>query len=120
MVSFTCTLCGRCCRMYWVPITHIDALRITDRTGLDSVDFTALYNAEVYESRMPKILLNGKTYFLGLKRRNDGYCVFNAKGPCTIHRFKPIVCRFYPFKYEVRNGMVRISILPEAVASAPV
>ncbi|WP_243675707.1 hypothetical protein [Vulcanisaeta distributa] len=43
-VRFTCTLCGECCRRYWIPVTHRDAARIARYTGgMRPREFLALF-----------------------------------------------------------------------------
>jgi len=39
-----------------------------------------------------------------LKKKENGYCIFNKNGLCTIHDFKPLICKIYPF--DLDNGKI--------------
>jgi Fe-S-cluster containining protein len=120
MVKFKCTLCGVCCSQYWVPVTHLDVWRIVHYGGYSAQDFLTVYKAEDYKSTFPKVSLwEGKGY-LGLKRFPNGFCVLNKNKICTVHQFKPLTCRFYPFIYVTSNGKVTgIEVNKSAVKSCP-
>jgi hypothetical protein len=77
-VRFTCTLCGECCRRYWIPVTHIDVARIAEFTGMKPRDFLALFPKDMAADwDEPVIKLRDGEYYLVLKKRLDGTCIFN-------------------------------------------
>jgi len=117
VVQFQCTLCGECCKWYWIPLTHLDTLRlkiygnynlkrILDlRSSEDNDEFTV----EVEEER----------YHLALVKIEDA-CIFLDDGKCIVHDYKPFACRFYPFMYSVGyNGRITIEVNSEAVGKCP-
>ncbi len=104
-IRFKCSLCGECCRLYWVPITHKDLLRIHKAAGLDPGDFaTHVPKDAVGEWGVPAFLLSdGREHYLVLKKRLDGFCIFiklrDGRFVCSIYDARPATCRFYPYVY---------------------
>ncbi len=83
-------------------------------------DLVSLYEAELYEDLFyPRISLGGRKYFLALASKSDGSCIFLEDGKCSIHRFKPYVCRFYPFVYVEKDGDVDIEVNENAIGECP-
>lgn len=120
MVKFKCTLCGVCCSQYWVPVTHLDVWRIVHYGGYEASEFLTLYNADSYKSSFPKVSIWECEGYLGLKRFTDGLCIFNKNKLCTVHQFKPLTCRFYPFIYVTSNGRVTgVEVNKSAVKACP-
>ncbi len=120
MVKFKCTLCGVCCSQYWVPVTHLDVWRIVNYGCYDARDFLVLYKSSSYKSTFPKVLLWEDEGYLGLRRFTDGFCVFNRSKICTVHQFKPLTCRFYPFIYVTSNGRITgIEVNKNAIKVCP-
>ncbi|MGC8582565.1 MAG: YkgJ family cysteine cluster protein [Thermoproteus sp.] len=123
-IRFKCTLCGECCRLYWVPITHMDLLRIAERTGLKPRDFAApIPKAAVGEWGVPAFLLSdGREHYLVLKKRLDGFCIFielrGGRFVCSIYDARPLNCRFYPFVY-VPGDVVRLELVEGAERFCP-
>ncbi len=123
-VKFECTLCGECCRRYWIPITHIDILRISKYTGMDIKEFTALFPKEyTTEWSYPVIKLRDGEFYLVLRKNIDSSCIFNKriddKLICSIHPVKPYICRFYPFVYWEDKGIVKFEIYEKAYPFCP-
>lgn len=109
---------GRCCRVYWVPVTHLDVFRIVYYGDLKPRGFLRLHVDA--SSNTPSIKIKGREYYLALKR-SVNRCVFLLdNGKCSIHEFKPLTCRFYPFVYITRNGKaVDIDVCSKALGSCP-
>jgi Fe-S-cluster containining protein len=106
-----CELCdGGCCRMYAVPLTHFDLLRIgrvleewafcVDWLPVGSLDCTH-----------PDVRLSGGYYYMVLGRGEGGACALSEdKGGilrCSVHGSHPLLCRTYPFSHAGR-------LLPQA------
>jgi Fe-S-cluster containining protein len=123
-VRFTCTLCGECCRRYWIPVTHIDVARIAEFTGMKPRDFLALFPRDMAADwDEPVIKLKDGEYYLILKKRLDGTCIFNKwvgdKLICSVHPVKPNVCRYYPFIYWLDGGIVKFEVYDKAIGYCP-
>lgn len=123
-IRFKCLLCGECCRLYWVPITHKDLYRIHKATGLDPLDFAAHVPKDaVGEWGVPAFLLSdGRAHYLVLKKRLDGFCIFTKLKDghfiCTIYEARPIACRFYPYVY-VPGDVVKFELAEGAAKFCP-
>jgi len=123
-VRFRCVLCGECCRRYWVPVTHVDVARIMKHTGLRPRDFLALFHKDMASDwEYPTVKLRGGEYYVILRKRLDGTCVFNKwvgdKLICSIQEFKPNTCRFYPFLYWIEEGVVKFQVFDGAIGYCP-
>lgn len=120
MVEFNCILCGKCCEWYWIPLTHLDMFRLKMYGGYQLrkiVDLKDVQNKELKDEFIVEI--EDGEYYISL-HREENMCIFLEDGKCLVHKFKPLVCRFYPFLYVVkRNGEVRIEINNEAIGKCP-
>ena len=123
-IRFTCVLCGECCRRYWIPVTHRDAARIVKYTGMKPREFLALFPKDMAADwDEPVIRLRDGEYYLVLKKRLDGTCIFNKwigdKLVCSVHPVKPNVCRYYPFIYWLDSGVVKFEVYDKALGYCP-
>lgn len=123
-VRFKCTMCGECCRRYWITLTIDDLLAIYANAKLKPSAISALYDASIAgDWDSPKIRIGDRWYYLVLRKRIDGSCIFNewrnGKLICAIHSFKPLVCRFYPFIYMWDGDVVKFEVYPAAVGYCP-
>ncbi len=123
-VRFKCTLCGECCRRYWITVTLDDLVEIFINTKLKPSSITALYNANVAgDWQAPRIRLKDGQYYLVLRKRIDGSCIFNewvnGKMICSINNFKPLTCRFYPFIYHWSGEVLYFELYDKAVGYCP-
>lgn len=123
-VRFKCTLCGECCRRYWITVTLDDLLAIYANLSLKPSQVAALYNSNMASDwNAPRIRLGNGQYYLVLRKRMDGSCIFNewrgGKMICTIHSFKPLTCRFYPFIYSWRDDVLYFEVYSKAVGYCP-
>jgi len=119
MVRFRCLMEGDCCRKYWIPIIHTDLYRlhVYGHIGVRQlVECVDLYPCDEEDRRFKPLKFGGELVYLALKSNDDG-CVFLSRdGKCSVHGFKPLVCRFYPFLYVVReDGGVDIELNEKAV-----
>jgi len=82
VASWSCNLCGKCCREYRVVLKPEEWLKLVD-----------IYGPEVAE------VGHGKFY---LRRRPDGSCIFlkkvGGKWLCGLQDMKPKACKLWPFK----------------------
>ena len=121
MVDFYCTKCGTCCTKYWIPLSHLDLFRLKFYGSIDIYSAIVLRNIFVCGSskHYPAIVFDGHMYYLSLKSLH-GRCIFlSDSGECLVHGFKPLACRFYPFKYTVMNNDISIEVEKTAVRKCP-
>jgi len=121
MVDFYCTKCGTCCTKYWIPLSHLDLFRLKFYGNIDIYSAIVLRNIFVCGSskHYPAIVFDGHMYYLSLKSLH-GRCIFlSDSGECLVHGFKPLACRFYPFKYTVMNNDISIEVEKTAVRKCP-
>lgn len=106
-MKFSCQMCGECCTRYTITVTQSDVYRIARFTGLRPSGFLAVVRpddsvASTYFDT-PKIVLGDKDdNVLALKEGHDA-CMFRKKNKCSIHSSRPLVCRPFPFTYELRG-----------------
>uniref|UniRef100_A0A7C4BE38 YkgJ family cysteine cluster protein n=1 Tax=Ignisphaera aggregans TaxID=334771 RepID=A0A7C4BE38_9CREN len=122
MVIFKCLLKGYCCKKYWIPVTHLDLLRIELYAGIKvNSNMLSLYEVSLYEElSYPYVVFSGEKYFLALNSKEDGSCLFlSTNGRCSIHPYKPLVCRFYPFVYTEKGDTIEIELNNNAIGECP-
>ena len=82
VASWSCLMCGKCCREYRVVLKPEEWLRLLELYG-------------------PSVVEVGHGRFF-LKRRPDGSCVFlmhvGDKWVCGLQDMKPKACKLWPFK----------------------
>lgn len=79
--SYDCQMCGRCCHCRTVPLTRGDIERIGRfNTDKDFLEFHVPLRTPVLA-----------------RREWDLGCVFLEDGRCTIHQYKPLICRLFPY-----------------------
>ncbi|MHA1593484.1 MAG: YkgJ family cysteine cluster protein [Candidatus Baldrarchaeia archaeon] len=77
--TWSCILCGECCRKFEVRLLPHEAKRLIEKYGPEVV-----------------VVRKGKYY---LKKVN-GACIFQDKRICSIQGDKPMACRLWPFYVE--------------------
>ena len=119
MVSFQCLKDGKCCKKYWVPLTHLDIFRLYIYGKINDLNnYIELHEYNEENSRWKSIIINNSSYYLSLKYEDK--CIFlMSNGKCKVHMFKPFACRFYPFEYEVCGNKILIDINEEAKKECP-
>lgn len=89
--TFTCAMCGGCCRKRTEPIVlnGFDTFRIAKALNMAPFDAIKKYTKGYVgkDSHLPLVVLD---------ERQDGSCKLLHKGKCTVHDNKPIVCAIYP------------------------
>jgi Fe-S-cluster containining protein len=88
-VTFECARCGRCCEQRLILLNTEDVFRMAENLHLTVPEFMEKYN--VVFARAGD---NNKTPRLFLQITGDR-CPFFTDG-CSIHAFKPLMCRQFP------------------------
>jgi Fe-S-cluster containining protein len=90
-----CLRCAACCRDTLrrerrILLTEPEASAIASSTGLKVKEFSEqTEGAEPYTRQMRKV---------------RGTCVFVRDESCSIYQRRPLICRFFPFYLEKREG----------------
>ena len=89
-IHFECNQCGLCCGDTKEKTRHIlllesEAHEISAKTELPIEDFAV---------EAP----NSLPYIYEIKKPSDGKCIFLENNQCTIYKYRPLICRFYPFE----------------------
>lgn len=104
-IKFKCKACGACCK------------NVRDSVMLDAFDAFRLikYFKKIYPNKSPDEILS---LFSQIKELSPGYfiyilrtfgdedaCIFLKNNSCTVYKYRPRVCRIYPFTIDkVLNG----------------
>lgn len=104
--GFSCMRCGWCCREnFGIRITE-NILRPSNAISIFPDDIrriikgTGLRWDEIAQPDIYSCLFDGeKTIAIGwiLRRNDENECVFYRNHECTIYRWRPMICRCYPF-----------------------
>ncbi len=122
MVKFRCLQRGYCCKRYWIPVTHLDVLRLIMYGNYDPLDVLEPLETSIYPAplEVPTVRFDNGEYYIALRMKLDGSCIFlDYTGKCRVHEYKPMVCRFYPFVYIVRDGDIVIEVNAAALGECP-
>jgi Fe-S-cluster containining protein len=79
-ISWSCQICGNCCKHIRVPVWEDEIKTIAEKTGKKPEEFVE----------------RGSSFTEYLLKSSNGTCIFQEGNKCTIHDFKPIACRLYP------------------------
>jgi Fe-S-cluster containining protein len=88
--SFVCQRCGECCKQEFIAFTEKDLKRASAGKGMTPEEFVRRYELEMVSNP-------GYLEFYRLPSGKIGVCPFYAENACTIHQFRPDVCRGFPF-----------------------
>lgn len=101
VLDFACNSCGSCCKHFNINITHLDIERIlVHRPDLKVLDFVDFSYSEDKDDNESFISTYGKRQITLKHEANSKGCVFLKDNMCSIHTFKPLVCRVWPFSYD--------------------
>ncbi|MHA1646286.1 MAG: YkgJ family cysteine cluster protein [Promethearchaeota archaeon] len=113
---FKCQNCGHCCSDpdTIVNLTYSDIIRLheTKHYSLDQLlNKLSFYvfsqdptPEQIKQMVFPPIHTQKGPAFIGLRKRDDGRCVFlNKQNKCSIYRARPNLCRTFPFHYYYNN-----------------
>lgn len=97
-VTTLCDTCSaRCCRLYAIPVTHLDVARLVEHTLRPATEIVEA-SPDDFADEMPVAYLEGQPAQLVLRRSADGEaCVFLDGDRCQVHAQAPSVCRMYPY-----------------------
>ncbi len=83
--TWRCVRCGKCCRIFSIPLTLGEAFNIVRKYG--------------------PVVINRKGKFILISKPN-GDCIFlsrrNGLAFCDIYLERPFVCRIYPFYIRLK------------------
>ncbi len=122
-VRFKCIKCGNCCRdkNTIVTITNRDTIRLVNHLKCDLKELLQKYVGfyqvrKELENRLvfPAISTFRGNAFLGLRKKDDGSCVFLKGNLCGIYEGRPMVCRSFPFVFEVKEGWLSWGLMARA------
>ncbi len=103
-LDFSCQSCGNCCRYFSINLTHLDVERVLEnRPDLKATDFVSFESSEEKDELESFISTYGKRQIILKKKPNTKECIFLEDNKCSIHSFKPIVCKVWPFSLEKGN-----------------
>ncbi len=104
--GFSCARCGWCCREnFSIRITK-DILRPSNAISIFPDDIRRMMKGtgmkwdDVAQPDIYSCLSDGDNIWaIGwlLRRNDEEECVFYRDGACTIYKFRPMICRCYPF-----------------------
>ncbi|GIW22761.1 MAG: hypothetical protein KatS3mg068_1768 [Candidatus Sericytochromatia bacterium] len=102
VLNFLCQSSGNCCRFFSVNITHLDIKRILEnRPDLKAIDFVDFKISTDKNDNESFISTSGKKELVLKKKSKDSQeCIFLENNKCSIHSFKPLVCKVWPFSLE--------------------
>lgn len=104
--GFFCIRCGWCCRENFMIRITPEILRPSNAISIFPDDIwriirnTKLDWDDVAQPDIYSCLSQGNAYLvIGwiLRRKETKECVFYHKGTCSIYRWRPLICRCYPF-----------------------
>ncbi|UYP48360.1 hypothetical protein NEF87_004645 [Candidatus Lokiarchaeum ossiferum] len=123
---FECIKCGKCCsdKNTIVNLTYTDILRMEYEkkyTLSDFLNFVGFYMFEedpteqqLKQMVVPPIQTENGGAFLGLRKQEDGRCIFlNKHNKCKIYKARPSICRTFPFNFHSiadKSGKKKIDI----------
>jgi Fe-S-cluster containining protein len=112
VASVDCSGCdGYCCRNHRVTLCALDLRRLKDATGLTPSEFITLESVDDMRSMFADLLVDGRYYYLTLKRFGNGKCIFAGEKEervfCLIYENRPLSCRLYPFKLTFDGRTVK-------------
>jgi len=102
-----CSSCdARCCRKFLVAVVPFDVRKISKNLGKKPIEFLNLFPTQECSCKWAiPVWIQGKEYYLGLKRE-EGRCVFlTPENRCSIHNFKPLVCSTFPFLLDGKDAV---------------
>lgn len=104
-VRFICKKCAICCgdtkeKVRSILLLKKEAERIAKKTLKDIEEF-----AEKVEDT--------QLYVYQMRKTAEGKCVFLKDGLCSIYQIRPLICKFYPFQLNNKNGRFEFAYTTE-------
>jgi Fe-S-cluster containining protein len=94
-IRYSCERCALCCgdtdqKVRRILILESEADDISKRTQMNIEKFTESYDKY-------------KPYSYQIKKIENGKCIFLRDKACSIYEFRPLICRFYPFRLDFKK-----------------
>ena len=104
--KLNCTNCGKCCTNGTNSSSTFlyidDIIRISKELGMEIVEFLENYtNVYCYKFQTPKEK-EIETFRIVLKAKSQ--CIFLKDNLCSIHNFKPFICKHGPYLSNILNN----------------
>jgi Fe-S-cluster containining protein len=94
--NFSCQSCANCCKDFIVNLKFYDIALITEnRKDLKITDFVEIIDEDEDYPNGIRGNLFGKQ--VPVLKKINGSCIFLKDNLCTIHKFKPMACKIWPF-----------------------
>lgn len=109
--TFTCQMCGNCCRKRSDPIviTGPDVFRIAQALNMKI--------GEVLNKHTIGYLgANSNVPVFVLRERQDGSCSLLRKGKCMVQSNKPVVCAIFPLGRFTKSDTMEINYFTQDVS----
>ncbi|MBD3229865.1 MAG: hypothetical protein GF329_16905 [Candidatus Lokiarchaeota archaeon] len=58
----------------------------------------------------PPFIINDSYYILGINKENGEVCRFLDENVCSIYKFRPKICRLFPFTFKQKNNRLNIQV----------
>ncbi|MEW5693569.1 MAG: YkgJ family cysteine cluster protein [Candidatus Hydrogenedentota bacterium] len=107
LIKFKCKNCGECCRYYTAILTIYDIAKIMHNTGIRPSEFVEFYKEGATKDVSDDLYLvteQGR-YLIGFKKTEEG-CIFLKDNKCSIHNYKPPICKLYPLDLRWNNDNI--------------
>lgn len=127
-MRFSCLKCGNCCRdkKTVVTLTHKDIIRIAEFLGFDErrlvKDVLVFYQVDESLKKLlafPSVETFKGEAIIGLRKREDGSCIFLQGNLCSIYPARPMTCRTFPFTFSVKDGWLKYGVATKAKELCP-
>lgn len=99
-LDFACQTCGNCCRSFNINLTHLDIERILENRPDLTVNDIVSFSPSEKDDPESFISTYGKRQITLKKQTGKDECIFLENNICSIHAFKPRVCKVWPFSLE--------------------
>jgi Fe-S-cluster containining protein len=104
-IRFICEKCAICCgdtkeRVRSILLLKKEAEGIAKEISKNIEEF-----AEKVEGSQP--------YVYQMRKTAEGKCVFLKDSLCSIYKIRPLICKFYPFQLNSRNGRFEFTYTTE-------
>lgn len=116
-IRWRCTLCGKCCKSYTPFVLPDDVELISKFRHWPMSKFITLYQATDFDRTLTedeqRYLFRTKQGLLALCLSRtvlpdgDIACIFLRDNMCSIHPYRPFICRQYPFQPEDQMDLER-------------
>jgi hypothetical protein len=104
-VRFICEKCALCCgdtkeRVRSILLLKVEAKDIAKKISKNIEEF-----AEKIEASQP--------YVYKMRKTAEGKCLFLKGSLCSIYKIRPLICKFYPFQLNTKNGRFEFTYTSE-------